>query len=420
METRQDLYSVLELDKNATDAQIKASYKKLVKKWHPDKNQDNVEEATKKFREISDAFNILGDPDKRKTYDEFGFNGFNNENDANGANPFGFDPFSMFSSFFQKENDVPEIHVPVEVSLEELYTGIKKKVQYERYTLCKNCDAKGRLGTNVDCKKCDGRGMTVQKTSVAVMQSTCRDCNGKGVNLKAPKCKSCDGNGCIKENHTVTVNIPKGSSDKHPIMIENEGNEIPKNEQTDDSTRSTVVIVVVEMQHDTYKRGTVIKEIGKVNENNLLTEINLTLEESLCGFERKLTHLDGKQFTFSMTDSVRHEDIFVMKGLGMPHFDKNEKGDMIIKVHVDKANLTNEQKHSIWKILSSKPYTEIKKKSKVLNFEEYKTESIHEHKKENMKNKYKKREFDGENMTFNMGHNMAQNMAQNINGCPTQ
>ncbi len=404
MSGKQDLYKVLELEKNATDEQIKSSYRKLVKKWHPDKNQDNVEEATKKFREISEAYGVLSDPQKRKAYDNFGFAGIDETDGGEGAGgpggPFGFDPFSMFKSFFQKENDVPEVQVTVNVTLEELYTGCKKKVKFDRYTLCKECNAKGRTGADVDCKKCDGKGMTIQRTQLGMMQSTCRECGGKGVNQKAPKCKPCNGLGCFKEQHTLNITIPPGSSEKHPIMIDNEGNEIPENERQDENTRSSVVVVISESQHNKYNRGTVIKEIGKVNESNLMIEVKLTLEESLCGFEKKFTHLDGKHFTFSMNETVRQGDIFVLKGMGMPYYNENKKGDLIIKVSVEKTEISQEIKHKLWKLLSTEPYTEVKKKTQnLINYDDYKTEMINEDKKESMKNRYRKRNTndDGDN-----------------------
>lgn len=416
MSGKQDLYKVLELEKNATDEQIKASYKKLVKKWHPDKNPDNKEEATKKFREVSEAFGILSDPEKKKAYDNFGFAGIDEVDGGEGGmggmggmggTPFGFDPFSMFKNFFQKENDIPEVQVQVNVTLEELYTGVKKKVKFDRYTLCKECKSKGRLGDNVDCKKCDGKGMTIQRTPIGIMQNTCRECGGKGVDLKAPKCKPCNGMGCVKENHTLSINIPKGSSEKHPIMVENEGNEIPENEQQDENTRSSVVIIISEQQHNKYNRGTVIKEIGKVNESNLMIEVKLTLEESLCGFEKKFTHLDGTHFTFSMNETVRHGDIFVLKGKGMPYYNEDKKGDLIIKVSVEKTEISNELKHKIWKLLSNEPYTEVKKKtSNLISYEDYKTEMVNEDKKENMKNRYRRRNVDEDD--------------ENPNGCTPQ
>jgi molecular chaperone DnaJ len=412
--SKQDLYKVLELDKTATDDQIKASYKKLVKKYHPDKNPNNKEEATKKFREVSEAFGILSDPEKKKAYDNFGFAGIDEADggEAHGGpggpgGPFGFDPFSMFKNFFQKENDIPEVQVQLNVTLEELYTGVKKKVKYDRYTLCKECKSKGRLGDNVDCKKCDGKGMTVQRTPIGIMQNTCRDCGGKGVDQKAPKCKPCNGMGCVKENHTLTINIPKGSSEKHPIMIENEGNEIPEDERQDENIRSSVVVIISEQQHNKYNRGTVIKEIGKVNESNLMIEVKLSLEESLCGFEKKFTHLDGKHFTFSMNETVRHGDIFVLKSMGMPYYNEDRKGDLIIKVSVEKTELVSELKHKMWKLLSSESYTEVKKKTpNLINYEDYKTEMVNEERKESMKNRYRRRNVDDED--------------ENPNGCTPQ
>ena len=398
-----DYYKILEVTKDAKDSEIKASYKKLAVKWHPDKNPNNREAATQKFNEISEAYNVLKDPQKRKTYDQFGEEGVN---DNGGFNPFanmsgmsgftnmGFDPFSMFKDFFQKENEVPDVQIPIKVTLEELYTGVKKKVKYDRYTLCKSCNAKGAIGDLVDCNKCDGKGMNIAKTPMGIIQTQCRHCGGKGIDPKAKKCTDCKGNTCVKNDHTLNINIPKGSSQKHPVIIENEGNEIPLNERDGNTERSNVVMVIDEQTHPKFKRGTIIPEIGKLNEDNLLIEVKLTLEESLCGFEKTFTHLDGKLFKFAISEGVRHGDIYVMKGFGMPTYnDSNKKGDLLIKVSVDHVKLTSQQKSKMWSILSDEPYTEIKKSSSnLINFTEYKTEAVNDERKENMKNKYRRRQ----------------------------
>jgi DnaJ-class molecular chaperone len=388
-----DYYNILGVQKTASDAEIKTAYRELAKKWHPDKNPNNRDEATTKFNELSEAFNVLKDQQKREIYDKFGAEGVEEqEHMANaGGHPFGFDPFSMFKDFFRQENDVPDIQVQVKLTLEEIYTGTKKKINYERYTLCSECDGKGATGTSVECDKCSGKGMTINRTPMGMIQSTCRYCNGKGINPKAPKCKKCNGNRCMLENHTLNINIPCGTSDRHPIMVENEGNEIPIDERRGNA-RSNVVVVINEIQHQKFNRGTVIKEIGKINENNLLIEVKLSLEESLCGFEKIFTFLDGNTFKFALCDSVKHGDIFVMKGYGMTYFnDSTKKGDLLIKINVENKKLLPEQKLKIWKLISSEPYVEIKKSSNIINFNDYKTEAVHENKKESMKDKYRRR-----------------------------
>lgn len=403
-----DYYKILEVSKDASDAEIKASYKKLAVKWHPDKNPNNKEEAAQKFNEISEAYNILKDSQKRKAYDQFGEAGVD-ENGMGGFNPFanmagmsgfsgfgnmGFDPFSMFKDFFQKESEIPDVQIPIKVTLEELYTGVKKKVKYDRYTLCKTCNAKGAIGDSINCSKCDGKGMSISKTPMGIIQSQCRHCGGKGIDPKAKKCGDCKGNTCVKNDHTLNINIQKGCSQKHPIVIENEGNEIPLNERNDNSDRSNVVVIIDEQPHSKFKRGTIIPEIGKLNEDNLLIEVKLTLEEALCGFEKTFTHLDGKLFKFAISDGVRHGDIYVMKGYGMPTYnDSNKKGDLLIKVSVENTKLTSQQKLKIWSILSDEPYTEIKKSShNLVNFSEYKMDAVNDERKENMKTKYRRRQ----------------------------
>lgn len=391
-----DYYKILEIEKTATDKEIKNAYFRLAKEWHPDKNPDKVEEATQKFNDISEAYNVLKDPSKRKTYDNFGEAGLDEENNMQGGpgGPFGFDPFSMFRDFFQKENDVPDVQIPIKVTLEEIYIGTKKKVKFDRYTLCKSCNAKGAIGDNIECKKCEGKGMTVNRTPMGFMQSTCRFCSGSGINPSAPKCKDCNGKTCIQESHNITINIPPGSSERHPIIIENEGNEIPQDECRNGNSRTGVVCIITEIPHQKYNRGTVIKEIGKINENNLLIEVKLTLEEALCGFEKTFTFLDGKHFKFSLSETVKHGDIHVIKGYGMPYFnDANRKGDLLIKIFIETKKLTLEQKAKMWKILSTEPYNEVKKSTpNLINFADYKTEAVNENKRESMKDKYRRRQ----------------------------
>jgi DnaJ-class molecular chaperone len=389
-----DYYKILEVEKTATDKEIKNAYFRLAKEWHPDKNPDKVEEANKKFNDISEAYNVLKDPTKRKTYDNFGEAGLDEAEHGMPGGSYGFDPFSMFRDFFQKENDVPDLQVPIKVTLEELYTGTKKKIKIDRFTLCKTCNAKGAIGDNIECKKCEGKGMTVTRTPLGYIQRTCGHCNSSCIDPKAQKCKDCNGKTCIQEAHTITVNIPCGSSERHPIIIENEGNEIPSNERRNNSTRTNVIGIISEMPHQKYNRGTVIKEIGKINENNLLIEVKLTLEEALCGFEKTFTFLDGKLFKFSLAESSKHGDIYVMKGYGMPYYnDPNKKGDLLVKIFIDTKKLTTEQKSKIWKILSTEPYTEIKKSSpNLINFADYKVDAVNENKKESMKDKYRRRQ----------------------------
>ena len=387
-----DYYKILEVDKTASDKDIKNSYFRLAKEWHPDKNPDKIEEATKKFNDISEAYNVLKDPAKRKTYDNFGEVGLD-ESGQDGSGPFGFDPFSMFRDFFQKENDVPDVQVQIKVTLEELYTGTKKKVKIDRFTLCKTCNAKGATGDNIECKKCEGKGMSVNRTPIGMIQRTCGYCNGSGIDAKAPKCKSCNGRTCIQEVHNLTIDIPCGSSERHPIIIENEGNEIPLNEQRNSNTRTNVVGIITELPHQKYNRGTVIKEIGKINENNLLIEVKLSLEEALCGFEKTFTFLDGKLFKFSLAETSKHGDIYVMKGYGMPYYnDISKKGDLLIKIFIENKKILPDQKLKIWKILSTEPYVEVKKSSpNIINFADYKVEAVNENKKESMKDRYRQR-----------------------------
>ena len=408
-----DYYKTLEVNKDATDQQIKSNYKRLAMKWHPDKNPDNREEATQKFNEISEAYNVLKDPTKRKTYDNFGEAGLDeNGSGMGGFGGFGgFDPFSMFKNFFQKENDVPDIQIPIKLTLEEIYAGTKKKVKFNRYSLCKPCKGKGAIGDSVECKQCNGKGISISRTPMGMMQTHCRSCGGNGIDPKAKKCDGCKGKTCTEEEHSVIVNIPKGASHRRPIIIDNEGNEIPENERNNSSERTNLVVIIEEITHQKFKRGTVIPEIGKINDNNLLIEVKLTLEEALCGFEKVFTHLDNKLFKFSMTDVVKHGDIYVMKGMGMPYYDDSTKfGDLLIKISIEQKKLTSSQKTKIWDVLSDEPYKEIKKQSNIINFADYKHSAVDDERKENMKNKYRRRQQNDDDIDDDDNHMGAQSV----------
>jgi DnaJ-class molecular chaperone len=380
-----DLYAILEVSKDASPTQIKSSYKKLSVKWHPDKNQNNVEEATSKFTEISNAYNILKDPAKRKTYDQFGYDAVNDNNTGgHGVNP--FDMFKdMFGGFnFSGENEVPDVEVVVTVSLEELFSGTTKHIKYERYSLCHKCDGRGTKNKDSICKVCSGKGVKLVRMPFGMMQSVCNDCAGNGIDPSAEKCSNCEGNSCIIEKCEHEIEIKKGIHNKIPIVIEDIGNEIRKAERSN-KKRTNLVCIIQELKHDRFSRGIVNKEIGTISEENLIIDINIKFEESIVGFEKVIEHLDGKNIKFTINEHTNQNDIFVIKGFGMPCYNSNDKGDLLVKINVSYPKLTLIQKEKIWQALSNDPYPKLHKTSpSIITYNDYKKE-------QNMKHKYKAR-----------------------------
>ncbi len=390
MEEDKDYYNVLGIDRNADSEAIRKAYKKLAFKYHPDKNPGDPV-AEEKFKEVTEANEVLSDAAKREIYDKYGSEGLNRQ----GFQPTDFDPAEIFRNMFGFDEtiSVPPIETMMEVTLEELFSGCVKKFTYERYSLCKGCNGKGATGKNVDCKTCEGAGMRMVRMMGGIGQVPCNDCEGSGVNPKADKCKECKANGSKTDNNTLEVHITRGHSRSKPIIIQDEGHEIPSNERNKSSrVRSNVVIVIKEKDHSVFTRGSVIKELRKVDENNLVCDLELTLQESLCGFQKNITHLDGKPVKIVMADMVKHSDVIVMKNMGMFHHDSDKRGDLLIRIKVETKKFSKNDKQKIWALFTDEPYIHhAKNGTNIQLYEDYKKDVVDENEKEQMKEQYKQR-----------------------------
>lgn len=349
MAGKNDYYKLLEINKDASPEEVKKSYNRLAKKWHPDKNLDNKEEATEKFKQISEAYHILSDPEKREIYDNGGMDALK---ESEGGNPFeGFDPFNMFSQLSgvfgnmfgdNRNGGVEDVVVPIKCTLEELYTGVTKQQEITRLTLCTKCYGTGTKDkTSTKCKKCKGQGAQLAMIGPGrLMQIQCEECEGSGKDSNAKKCKECSGNTVIKETVTLEVVVPPGAHNKYPIRVEEEGHAIPIDLiKKVKKNRSDVICVVIEEDEQThFKRGLMIPEKGKVDFSDLMIELSLTFMESLCGFYREIKHLDNHSIHICIKDAVRHGDTFVIKNEGMKVLKKNKFGDLIVKLNVQHPN----------------------------------------------------------------------------------
>lgn len=219
-----DLYNILGIDRNASDRDIKSAYKALSKQYHPDrqagKSDEEKKEAEEKFKEINHAYQILGDPDKKRNYDQFGSENGPGNMFNNGFNPFDFDPFmggfNPFGNMGQRPRTVEkgkDIQITVNISIEELFTGATKKLKYNRPVRCVNCHGEGGSGVKM-CSHCNGTGMVTERKSMgpnswAITNSSCPKCKGTG-KIVEHKCPTCHGDGFTKESTTVEVNIAPG------------------------------------------------------------------------------------------------------------------------------------------------------------------------------------------------------------------
>lgn len=351
-----ELYDILEIPPDAQPQDIKKAYRKLAIKYHPDKNPNNPE-AEAKFKEISEAYEILSDEKKRQTYDQFGKEALR-EGGMHSATDI-FEQFfgaSPFSSFFgggnnsrrgpQKTEDI--VH-EIPVTLEDLYNGKTSKLAVTKNIVCAKCSGSGtKSGSNAGkCTKCEGRGIRliikqIGPGMIQQMQTVCPDCNGKGETIsEEDKCKNCKGKKVVKDKKVLHVYIEKGMKHGQKIVFSGESDEAPGVEPGD------IIFVLTEKKHEVFKR----------NGNDLIMEYKIPLIEALCGFSFTIKHLDDRVLFVRSEkgDIIKPNDVRMIPEEGMPtHKRPFEKGNLYIQFSVifpEHGSLTDKQIQGLEAIL---------------------------------------------------------------------
>ena len=332
-----DYYSILGLQKGASQDDIKKAYRKLAMQYHPDKNA-NDPSAEAKFKEVSEAYETLSDSDKRAKYD--------NPNPF--ANPFGNmfnNPFqsSDFSSFFgghrqeQVINKGKNINTIIALTLEEMMTGVNKKIKLSRRVQCTPCSGTGAENAEtVTCSVCGGMGRMNKTVYHAfgemVTQETCRSCQGNGKNPRKV-CTSCQGSGTQRKTEEFEINVPKGSIAGVSFLMSGKG----------DWTKSPcspgdLVVGIEEYVHAVYRRE------GK----NLICEKNITFKEACLGSETELPNLKGSTFKIKIPAGTNPGKILRLQGRGLPDFNGFGNGDILVKVNMQiPSELSDDQKKAL-------------------------------------------------------------------------
>jgi len=284
-------YEILGLDKSCSHEDIIKAYKQKALIFHPDKNKENNKAKNQEiFTEITNAFNILSNPETRQNYDNSGI-------DAEGSL---IDLQEIVDDILDKNNEeIPNVIINLNATINELYTGIIKEVNFIRFSPCKKCGNSGAFDNendnDVNCVKCDGKGVILNskkggKLGFVINEKKCEMCNGDGINPDIIKCSVCNGNKYVKENVCCDVEIPCGAYDKYYIELENEGNWIPENERKNNNNNRTNVIVVINEINNiaNIKRGMFIKELNRINKADILINVSISFEEALCGLKKIL------------------------------------------------------------------------------------------------------------------------------------
>lgn len=373
-----DYYKILDVPKNADEKTIRNAYKELARKWHPDKNKNNVNEATEKLKDINEAKDVLLNPEKREIYDQYGEDGLKQSGQQTRQDDVMNDIFKQMFGMHNapQQNDVPDVEVECEVTLEQMFTGTSIKKQITRFSLCSHCHGTGSDdGIDHKCLKCNGQGKTIKVVRmgnvIQQIQQPCNSCLGIGHDSTHKKCTICTGARGVKEVCDMEFPIPAGAFNGTVISVKNQGNEIPRDERKTADTRSNIKIIIKGKQHSEFKRMFVIEGKKTVpNPADLLYEMTITLAESICGFRKIIKHLNGQEITVQYEKCTKNGDILILPNLGMPVLNSQERGDLYVSFKVlYPEELDKSIKSKVWTLLTKLPSSSLdSKKDDVIEF----------------------------------------------------
>lgn len=341
------MYEILGLNSGASKEEINIAYKKLVLKWHPDKNKNNKEEATKKFNEITKAYQFL----------------------TNKTNDTKIDPYEIFKNMFDdnQQDEIPNVIITIEANIDKLHKGFCENISFTRFSECESCESFGTINKiTSDCIDCKGKGIIIKSVEkengkFSLHENKCNACNGNGINPNIELCNKCNGFKYTKELIECDVDVPPGAYDNYYIMLEGEGNYIPRDERKNEYDRSNVIVVIKEIPDEKIIRGMYIKGSNSINLADILIHVDIEFAESIVGIKKEINLFDEK-IGFDIKGIIRNGDIHIIKNKGMkmvPEKCTNEKthGDLFISFNVKKAiDISKQKQYRIWQILTDTPY----------------------------------------------------------------
>ena len=372
MADKRDYYEVLGLEKSASADDIKQAYRKAALKWHPDRwvsgTDAEKKTAEEKFKEASEAYSVLSDPDKKAKYDQFGFagvdgagaqdwsQGFGNLNDilnnlfggAFGGFGSAFGGFGGFGGGQQGTRTMRgrDIRTRVRLSLEEIATGCTKDVSIERNRPCPECDGKGTRNSSdiKTCPTCKGSGQVQNVVNSlfgrTVTYTTCPQCGGEGKIVSNP-CGSCKGTGLVRKRETVKVKVPAGVEDGMQLTVRGEGHAAARGGIAGD-----LLVIIEEQPHPQLKR----------QGNDLFYTRVISTPEAILGTEIQIPTLEGPQ-KMKVEAGTQSGTVVRMRGKGMPDVNGYGKGDLYVKILVwIPRKLSRSEKEAMENMLSSSSF----------------------------------------------------------------
>jgi molecular chaperone DnaJ len=349
MATKADYYETLGVEKSASEEDIKKAYRKMAMKYHPDKNPGD-KSAEEKFRDATEAYEILKDPQRRSQYNQFGHAAF-----QQGGGPGGFsggfggfdisDALRAFMADFGSESNFSDLfgfgggrsrrssgggtvyrgndlQIRLPLTLEEIAHGVQKTIKVRRKDRCTTCGGSGsKSGNKRACSTCKGSGRVRRVASSffgqVIQESVCPSCGGEGHTIADP-CPSCNGAGVATVETTVNVDIPAGVSEGNYISIPDKGDSGPHGGPAGD-----LIVIIQEKEHSFYQRHGI----------DLVCETSISFSQAALGTSKEIDTIDGK-VSLKIPAGTQSEKIFRLKGKGLPALRGREHGDQLVRVRV--------------------------------------------------------------------------------------
>ena len=342
-----DYYEILGIDNDSSKDQIKKAYRRLAHKYHPDRNQE--EGSEEKFKEVSTAYEVLSDPQKKQNYDQYGQEGM--PSGVGGSCGFGSsDPFDLFNNFCggrtRQRQRGSDLRIQIDVALEEVLSGCERQVTYKRNNQCASC--KGLGGTGSSCKTCGGYGQVEQRTNLGYIASTCPSCRGSGVQITL-RCTSCKGRKSIPETRTVLIKIPPGVQSRNQLKISNEG------EISDHRLPPGDLICIIHVKnHSDFKR--------KAQDIQCVHSVSFT--DACLGTTEKIKLLDGTDVDLKIPPGTQFGQSLRLKGQGLPVLNRNHRGDLHVVISIPVPTTLTETEKKALKSFDKKTKDKGKNKQK--------------------------------------------------------
>ncbi len=341
MKGKKDYYALLGLERNASEEEVKKAYRKLALKYHPDRNPGN-KQAEETFKEISEAYQVISDPEKRSLYDQFGHTAFGEAGPFRGGFDFaaGFEDIfgDIFGEFFgsgasrnrNRAQRGEDLRYNLELSFEEAVFGSEKKIKIPRHGPCETCRGTGaRPGSSpVACSTCRGRGQVTMQQGFFSVSRTCTQCHGYGTIIREP-CSTCEGVGRVRQLHTLSVKIPPGVDMGTRLKLRGEG----ENGTSGGSPGDLYVVIKVNPHAIFVREG-----------QDIVCDVPISFVQAALGAEIDVPTLEGK-VKIKVASGTQTSKIYRIHGKGVKDPRGNQQGDQLVRVNIETpTHLTPRQK----------------------------------------------------------------------------